>query len=126
VFEAFAGFEARRQRRRDAFWDRIFDSRYGAFILVVITAVFFVLGLLLLFSTLDALSTGVIQVRRSRIYLAESPALFWMGFAWNLALSGLMVGGIAVGLWFRFGTARGKRTAAQRRRRARKKLSSSE
>ncbi len=127
MFEAFARFDARQQKRQDEFWDRVFDSPYGPFVQVVMACLFVALGLFLLSKTLEALSTGVIHGRRSsRTYLSEAPAYFWLQFMWNLALGVLPVGLVVFGLWARFGPARGKRIAAERRRRAKKKSSKSE
>ena len=126
VFEAFARFDARWRKRKDDFWDRVFASPLGPLVQVAMIAAFFAGGLFLLSSTLEALSTGVIHGRGGRAYLSEAPALFWFWFVWNSALGALVVGLIVFGLWSRFGTARGRRSAAQRRRRAKKKLTDSE
>lgn len=90
----------------------------------VCVALLVALGLALVFTTLEALSTGVIHGRRGgRTYLAEAPEFFWAQFMWNLALGALPIGLVVLGIWLRFGTVRGRRNAAQRRRRAMKKLS---
>ena len=126
AFEAFARFDARWRKRKADFWDRVLDSQLGPLIQVAIVGVFVALGLFLLSNTLEALSTGVIGRRGSRSYLSEAPVLFWLQFVWNFALGALPVGLVVFGLWNRFGTDRGKKNAAQRRRRARKKSIDSE
>jgi len=125
-FETFAHWDARWRKRKNAFWDRVFASRYGPLVEVAIAALFFALGLYLLFTTFQGLSTGILHGRGGSVRLSDAPGLFWMRFVWNLALAGLFVGGPLLGVWFRFGTARGKRTAAQRLRRAKKKSIDSE
>jgi hypothetical protein len=127
VFEAFARFDARWRKRKEDFWDGVFDSPLGPLVQVVFAGAFVALGLFLLSNTLEALSTGVIHGRRSsRTYLSETPAFFWLQFMWNFALGVLPIGLVVFGLWTRFGTARGKQNAGQRRRRAKKKSSKSE
>ena len=124
--ETIARIDARWRKRQDDFWSRVFASRYGAVIQrLMITAVVAV-GLFLLLRALVGLSEGVIDGRGGPVRLTESPSLFWARFVWNVALGGLPVALVAVGLWFRFGTARGRRNSAQRRRRAARKLSASE
>ena len=127
AFEAFARFDARWRKRKEDFWDGVFESPLGPLVQVVIGAAFVALGLFLLSNTLEALSSGVIHGRRSsRTYLSEAPAFFWLQFGWNFALGALPIGLVVFGLWNRFGTGRGKQDAAQRRRRARKKSTDSE
>jgi len=127
LFAAWVRFEARQKKQQDAFWDRIFDSQYGPLVQAVIACLLVALGLLLFSKTLEALSTGVIHGRRGgRTYLSEAPAFFWLQVVWNFVLSAVPIGCVVFGLWIRFGTARGKQNAGQRRRRARKKSTDSE
>ncbi|TAJ67657.1 hypothetical protein [Brevundimonas sp.] len=127
MFEAFARFEARQRKRQDDFWDRIFESPYGPFVQAAIACLFTALGLLLLSKTLETLSAGVIHGRRGgRTYLSEDPAFFWLQVVWNFVLGAVLIGFVVFGLWTRFGSARGKQNAGQRRRRAVKKSTDSE
>lgn len=127
MFEAFARFNARRRKRQDDFWEPIFDSPYGPIVHAVMACLFVALGLFLLSEPLEALSTGVTHGRRGgRIYLSDAPVLFWLQVTWNFVLGALPIGLVVLGLWTRFGTARGKQNAAQRRRRAKKKSTDSE
>ena len=127
MFETFARFDARQRKRRDDFWDRIFESPYGPVVQALMACLFVALGLLLLSKTLEALSTGVIHGRRGgRTYLSEDPAFFWLQVVWNFALGAVPIGFVVFGLWTRFRTAWGKQNAGQRRRRAMKKSKDSE
>lgn len=126
MLEAIARVDARWRKRQDAFWSRVFASPYGALVQGLILTAFVALGLFLMLRAFQGLSEGVLHGRGGPVRLSESPSLFRARFVWEVALGFIPVGLVAAGLWFRFGTARGRNTAQRRRRRAARKLSASE
>ena len=87
------------RRRQDAFWKRVEQSPYGPFVYGAFLVLFVLIGLVLCYYALRAVSSGVVRGNGGTTYFAENPAWFSLRVCWMLFLGVATLATGALCLW---------------------------